>query len=447
MAAEGTTLRGSAAVSASLFTLLLCLLAGMLVVQLETRERVTFEELPAAETAVAPQAAAAPVQQRAQPPPPPPLPLASPPPSLSPPPRRLLPRDGGGKKRGGGGKSRGAGGKNFGRGGRGKGKGRGGKGRGGRAAAASSAPSPPTTAASALALRCERAAYPLPRECRKTLPCDLRAFDPGRQFNLAVTNGKYGRERKWAENNVDPASRHFQNGVEWWVHHALPPAPTTAAGVAGARRVFVAAYFSYLFIFAPHMATRALDSTKKALGASWTRDPLRYATAFGHPGACIGGTSHVYRLLVDADLSCRDSKHAIAVPYVISQPSWLVAAELPGGHAAARSTLLFFRGHLPRPTIDTRNVRRVLLTKLAGQPGVVIEAATSLPNATYQPHDSYLARMLRSTFCLAPRGDTPSSRRVYEAIAAGAMPRNSRRNSWTAQFSHAAAALQAASRW
>ena len=447
MADTATTLRGSAAVSASLFTLLLCLLAGMLVVQLETRERVTFEELPAGETAVAPQAAAAPVQQRAQPPPPPPPPLASPPPSLSPPPRRLLPRDGGGKKRGGGGKSRGAGGKNFGRGGRGKGKGRGGKGRGGRGAAASSAPSPPTTAASALALRCERAAYPLPRECRKTLPCDLRAFDPGRQFNLAVTNGKYGRERKWAENNVDPASRHFQNGVEWWVHHALPPAPTTAAGVAGARRVFVAAYFSYLFIFAPHMATRALDSTKKALGASWTRDPLRYATAFGHPGACIGGTSHVYRLLVDADLSCRDSKHRIAVPYVISQPSWLVAAELPDGHAAARSTLLFFRGHLPRPTIDTRNVRRVLLTKLAGQPGVVIEAATSLPNATYQPHDSYLARMLRSTFCLAPRGDTPSSRRVYEAIAAGAMPRNARRNSWTAQFSHAAAALQAASRW
>jgi len=385
------------------------------------------------------------VQQHSPPPPPP---LASPPPSLSPPPRRLLPRDGGGKKRGGGGKSRGAGGKNFGRGGRGKGKGRGGKGRGGRGAAASSAPSPPTTTASALALRCERAAYPLPRECRKTLPCDLRAFDPGRQFNLAVTNGKYGRERKWAENNVDPASRHFQNGVEWWVHHALPPAPTTAAGVAGARRVFVAAYFSYLFIFAPHMATRALDSTKKTLGASWTRDPLRYATAFGHPGACIGGTSHVYRLLVDADLSCRDSKHRIAVPYVISQPSWLVAAELPDGHAAARSTLLFFRGHLPRPTIDTRNVRRVLLTKLAGQPGVVIEAATSLPNATYQPHDSYLARMLRSTFCLAPRGDTPSSRRVYEAIAAGAMPRNARRNSCTAQFSHAsAAALQAASRW
>ena len=82
----------------------------------------------------------------------------------------------------------------------------------------------------------------------------------------------------------------------------------------------------------------------------------------GHPGSCIRDTRGALRLLVDADLSCRDSKHAIAVPYVISQPSWLVAAELPDGHAAARSTLLFFRGHLPRPTIDTRNVRRVLLT-------------------------------------------------------------------------------------
>lgn len=64
----------------------------------------------------------------------------------------------------------------------------------------------------------------------------------------------------------------------------------------------------------------------------------------------------------------------------------------------------------------------MLLLKLAGLPGVVIEAATALKNASYQPHEVYLQRMIRSTFCLAPRGDTASSRRVYEAIAAGCIP-------------------------
>ena len=59
---------------------------------------------------------------------------------------------------------------------------------------------------------------------------------------------------------------------------------------------------------------------------------------------------------------------------------------------------------------------------LANQPGVVIEAATALRNASYQPHAAYLRRMRASTFCLAPRGDTASSRRVYEAIAAGCIP-------------------------
>ena len=43
-------------------------------------------------------------------------------------------------------------------------------------------------------------------------------------------------------------------------------------------------------------------------------------------------------------------------------------------------------------------------------------------NASYQPHEAYLQRMLRAVFCLAPRGDTASSRRVYESIAAGCIP-------------------------
>ena len=41
-----------------------------------------------------------------------------------------------------------------------------------------------------------------------------------------------------------------------------------------------------------------------------------------------------------------------------------------------------------------------------------MEAATSTKNASYQPHRLYLQRMLTSRFCLAPRGDSASSRRL-----------------------------------
>lgn len=171
--------------------------------------------------------------------------------------------------------------------------------------------------------KCEMAEWMPPAHCRKHLPCDLRAFDPGRAFNHDIVAGKYGRERLWAKNNVDPASRHFQNGVEWWVQHALPPASSNVSALRGARRVFVAAYFSYLFIFAPHVAERALRQASAALGADWRQSPEHFVVAHGHPGACLPGTSKAVRLLVDADLSCSGSARHVPVPYVVSHPAWL----------------------------------------------------------------------------------------------------------------------------
>ena len=59
------------------------------------------------------------------------------------------------------------------------------------------------------------------------------------------------------------------------------------------------------------------------------------------------------------------------------------------------------------------SLRGALLRRLQGlrDPEVVMEAATSTKNASYQPHRLYLQRMLASRFCLAPRGDSASSRR------------------------------------
>ena len=312
-----------------------------------------------------------------------------------------------------------------------RGRGRGGRGKGrGRGRRFLSPPPPPplpTTASveeqaqqpSDLAAHCDKFELSPPSECRRKLPCDLRTFDPGPRFNRFVIEGRYGRERRWAENNVDPANRYFQNGVEWWVHRALPPATSDVKALRGAKRVFIAAYFSYFWIFASHLAQQAARKASTALGRQWRNNPSHYAVAHGHPGSCIRETAGQYRLLVDADMSCSGSARSIAVPYVVSHPSWLVAAELP---PTSRTTLLFFRGHLPRSSIDTKNVRRYLMQSLAGQQGVVIEAATAIKNASYQPHEAYLRRMIQSTFCLAPRGDTASSRRVYEAIAAGCIP-------------------------
>lgn len=53
----------------------------------------------------------------------------------------------------------------------------------------------------ALAARCERGDWDAPSECRRHLPCDLRQFDPGSQFNRRMLDRATARE--WAKNNVD----------------------------------------------------------------------------------------------------------------------------------------------------------------------------------------------------------------------------------------------------
>lgn len=195
----------------------------------------------------------------------------------------------------------------------------------------------------ALVRTCERGDWSTPAECRRSLPCDLRAFDPGPAYNREVIQKSQPRE--WATNNVDAPNRYFQNGIEWWLHRALPPATPNASALTGARRVFVASYFSYMFIFAPHKVdspepspdpdtlfifisisvsispnptrtpTRpssrqvegSLAATSRGLGGAWRADPTHYVVAHGHPGACVAGTKAQTRLLVDACSSCQVS--------------------------------------------------------------------------------------------------------------------------------------------
>lgn len=169
-----------------------------------------------------------------------------------------------------------------------------------------------------------------------------------------------------------------------------------------------------MHIFMPHLREKALRAIAPLRGTS-----PRYIVPHTHPGTCAAQTRHMVRMCVDTDLACGDSVHVVPVPYVVSFPLWLVAAELP---EYPRTTWLFFRGHLPKSYIDRQQVRRRIIETLRDTPNVSVVPANVKPGAKYSPHDEYLQQMLRAKFCFAPRGDTASAKRLYESIAAGCIP-------------------------
>ena len=226
-------------------------------------------------------------------------------------------------------------------------------------------------------------------------------------------------------------------------------------------QVFVASYFSYMHIFAPHLRDRALRIIESATRAqSGKRGAPRFVVPHTHPGTCASSTRHMVRMCVDTDLACGDSKMVVPVPYVVSFPQWLVAERLP---EYPRDTWLFFRGHLPKPYFDIYKVRTKIVETLKNEPNVSVVPANVKAGASYETHDTYLEKMLRAKFCInagrpepstsaqtlhlssdphehpalahdartrvrrppagfAPRGDTASAKRLYESIAAGCIP-------------------------
>ena len=80
-----------------------------------------------------------------------------------------------------------------------------------------------------LASQCELGNWKLPLQCRRPLPCDLRHFDPGAQFNRKLL--QRARARVWAKNNdTEPALPARRRMV------ALPRAPAPDHQSIGARK-------------------------------------------------------------------------------------------------------------------------------------------------------------------------------------------------------------------
>ena len=172
-------------------------------------------------------------------------------------------------------------------------------------------------------------------------------------------------------------------------------------------QVFVASYFSYMHIFAPHLRDRALRIIESATRAqSGKRGAPRFVVPHTHPGTCASSTRHMVRMCVDTDLACGDSKMVVPVPYVVSFPQWLVAERLP---EYPRDTWLFFRGHLPKPYFDIYKVRTKIVETLKNEPNVSVVPANVKAGASYETHDTYLEKMLRAKFCINAGRPEPST--------------------------------------
>lgn len=237
--------------------------------------------------------------------------------------------------------------------------------------------------------------------------CSVEVFDMPSILSDGLINPH--KTVTWAPNNTEYADGRFQYGVDYWMHRFLQ-----RNELKGESRVsFLPIYYSYIHIFYPHLKPRA----KRRVSKAPVRDRERVIVPHTHPGSCDSSTSGMIRLVVDTDL-CPSTRH-IPVPYVVSHPSWLVAAHLS---LQPRTTFLYFKGHLPRAHIDRSQTRYRLLQALQGEPGVHISAANSLRDAEYTDHEAYVRRLHTAVFCLSPRGDTASSKRMYEALAAGCIP-------------------------
>ena len=240
------------------------------------------------------------------------------------------------------------------------------------------------------------------------MSCSICRYDPGSKYNVDLLSKSV---RNWALLHSDIADYTFQNGAEAWMHDSLTS--VTADELKTCDFVFISIFFTYMFIFQHSLVHEALHELRRQIGFFWKENPERLIFAHSHPGACVHETRNSYRLIVDMDMTCADSLRPIIIPYVVTKTYF------PNRR---RKTFLFFIGHIPKSSIDEKSVRMKLYKALKNVKDVKMKAATNLVGSRYIKHNNYISMMRASVFCLAPRGDTRSSKRVFESISHGCIP-------------------------
>eukprot|EP00930_Biecheleria_cincta_P100346 TRINITY_DN9198_c0_g1_i1.p1 TRINITY_DN9198_c0_g1~~TRINITY_DN9198_c0_g1_i1.p1 ORF type:complete len:463 (+),score=68.55 TRINITY_DN9198_c0_g1_i1:78-1466(+) len=107
----------------------------------------------------------------------------------------------------------------------------------------------------------------------------------------------------------------------------------------------------------------------------------------------------------------------VAIPYVAKMD--LVAMEMHSDDILQKEPIFFFQGEISTPHVTTPGIQRRKL---------LIDAFKKYPESwivdthkNYSGH-TYETGMLKARFCLVPEGDTPTSSRLFDAIAAGCVP-------------------------
>ena len=101
----------------------------------------------------------------------------------------------------------------------------------------------------------------------------------------------------------------------------------------------------------------------------------------------------------------------MVIPYVVTRNV------IPSATAPPRDMLLYFNGY--RSSSPTRSN---LLNAYRSISDADVEIVDKDRGTNLIPHAEYVKKLQRSRFCLVVRGDTSSSRRLFEAIVAGCLP-------------------------
>lgn len=107
----------------------------------------------------------------------------------------------------------------------------------------------------------------------------------------------------------------------------------------------------------------------------------------------------------------------VAIPYVAKTN--LVVMEMHSDDILQKEPVFFFQGEISTPHVITPGIQRRKL---------LVDAFKKYPESwivdthkNYSGH-TYETGMLKARFCLVPEGDTPTSSRLFDAIAAGCVP-------------------------
>ena len=141
------------------------------------------------------------------------------------------------------------------------------------------------------------------------------------------------------------------------------------------------------------------------------------------------GREHVYYATSDmgfASKNCRGHNiagNSIIIPYVATHVIDQ-AAQNPDNlcNASTRTISFYFAGDLIRT--DQGHYRKDVLNAMAsqGSDAQVLHRRFRSVTDYHQMALEYRDNLLRSRYCLVPAGDTPTSRRLFDALAAGCIP-------------------------